>query len=616
MSLIRTTLFLACVSTSVLVGTSGIATELSSRLSQALGTENAPPQAAFVLRPATAAPLERSLAAPLAAPSSPLTAPRPSLAKKRGDPAATSAQVDESALRFYASQNDSARVSMEIKRIKILHPAWEPPGDLFDEARDPAFDTKLWELFAAGRFDDILATVQDIRTEDPTWRPSPEFAKKFEIAVTRADLVAASDAKDSATVLRLAEQRPDMLVCADVDVMWRVAESLVETDDSERAQDLYRFILVQCNNPAERVATLQKAMQLLPLPTVKALMASSGRRTMGEKEMEAVNLDLLRRQIGATISDATAPVVPAAEMRTFEALVTQRRLSNDAVMLGWQRYAQKDWKVAATWFKQAVDWDKSPKAAEGYALSLRQQGLLTEAEAAAYQWRESDPLVAKLYVEIVATALTEPKPAVFEATRLAQTEEVVAKTSSAVGAQALGWYYYNTGAFPKSGQWFAKSVAWEPTATSALGLALAASRSKDQALFKKTVAEFGSRYPAVAALQIDKTRVVAAGGRSKGQGAVRTAGGDSQAGLLAKEASELFKDGKYRDALAVLDKRAAKAPEDQGLGVLRGWALYQLSQYDKAKAQFAEMDKKSSTRDTQYGLYYSGTKLDPTHLGD
>ena len=387
---------------------------------------------------------------------------------------------------------------MEIKRIKVLHPGWEPPTDLFDEARDPAADKKLWELYAANRFDDILTFVQDIRAADPTWRPSPEFVKKFETASTRADIIAASDAKDATAVLRLAEENPDMLVCGDVDVLWRVAEALVATNEADKAKDLYGFILNQCTNTAERVATLQKAMQLLPLTTVQGLMAATGRRGLGDKEMESVRLDLLRRQIGTAISDPTS--VPP-EAKTFEALVIQRKLSTDAVLLGWYRYAQKDWKAAEVWFKQAMDWERMPKAAEGYALTLRQQGLLAEAEAVAFAWRDADPLIAKLYVEIVATELTRPNPRSVEERRLAQMEEVVAKSSSALGAQAMGWYFYNTKSFPRSSQWFAKSVEWEPTETSALGLALAAAHAKDQALFRKTVAQYGAAYPTVAALE-------------------------------------------------------------------------------------------------------------------
>jgi tetratricopeptide (TPR) repeat protein len=148
-------------------------------------------------------------------------------------------------------------------------------------------------------------------------------------------------------------------------------------------------------------------------------------------------------------------------------------------------------------------------------------------------------------------------------------------------------------------------------------LALAANRTGDRALFRKTLADYSKQYKAIAALQA-YDRPQSTGG--KREGAIRHrgggGGGSGQTGQLANAAVEQFKNGQYREALATLDKRAAVAKEDQGLGVLRGWALYHLSQYDKARAQFADMDKKRSTRDTQYGLYYSGSKLDPLHLGD
>ncbi len=98
--------------------------------------------------------------------------------------------------------------------------------------------------------------------------------------------------------------------------------------------------------------------------------------------------------------------------------------------------------------------------------------------------------------------------------------------------------------------------------------------------------------------------------------AAAAAGRGGQAAQLADAAVAQFKNGDYREALATLDKRSSVSKEDQGLGVLRGWALYQLNQYDKARDQFTALDKKQSSRDTQYGLYYSSSKLDPTHLGD
>ena len=544
--------------------------------------------------PSTASPLSQATTKPAREPSS--------------------AKVDDSALRFYASQGDSARVSMEIKRIKALNPSWEPPSDLFNETGDPAVEQKLWDLFGEGKYDEIRLAVENIRKSDPSWRPSEKLVREFDRAQVRMQLIAASDSKDAQGVLAIAEAQPSMLVCTDVDSMWRVAEALIRTGQEDRAQELYKYILTRCPDPAERLATVQKAMELLPVPAVKALMAAGHYRGDSARTFEAVQLDLLRRQIGAVASDAAATPVPLADLKSFESLIKQKKLSNDAALLGWYHYSLKSWPVAADWFKLAMDWDKLPKAGEGYALALRQQGQLSEAEAIAFEWRDASPLVSKLFIEIVATALTQPNPAAFDEARLARMEEVVLATKSVTGSQALGWYHYNKNSFPKARQWFASSVAWEATEANVLGLALAAHRTGDKALFRKTITDHGKQYAAVAALQgYDRPK----GGAKKTVSAPKRGGGGSpQGSQLANVAVEQFKNGQYREALATLDKRAAVTREDQGLGVIRGWALYHLNQYDKAREKFADLDKKQSTRDTQYGLYYSGAKLDPLHRGD
>jgi tetratricopeptide (TPR) repeat protein len=525
-------------------------------------------------------------------------------------PRDAAAKIDESALRFYASQNDSARVAMEIKRIKALNPSWNPPSDLFNVSSDPAIEQKLWDLFGQGRYDEVRAAVDNIRQTDPTWRPSDKLVQEFDRAQVRVQLIAASDANDDSGVLAIAEANPAMLVCANMDAMWRVAAALVHTSQEDKAQELYKYILMRCPDPAERLATVQKAMDLLPVPAVKALMAAARYRSDNGKALETVQLDLLRRQIGAVASDAASASVPPADLKGFEALVKQKKMDNDADLLGWYYYSLKSWPVAAEWFKRGMEWNKLPKSAEGYALALRQQGQLADAEAVAYEWRNASPLIAKLFVEILATALTQPDAAVVDEARLARLEEVVQATKSVNGSQALGWYHYNKTNFPKARQWFEASVAWEANETNVLGLALAAHRLNDRVLFRKTLADYSKRYTAIAALQAYEAPVTKKGTGGKGER------GSPQAIALANAAVQQFKDGQYRDALAILDKRAAIAREDQGLSVLRGWSLYHLNQYDKAKTLFVELDKKQSTRDTQYGVYYSGAKLDPLNRGD
>ncbi|MGI4764415.1 MAG: hypothetical protein ACRYGP_05025, partial [Janthinobacterium lividum] len=62
--------------------------------------------------------------------------PKPAAAPASADdPAAAAAAVDESALRYFASQNDLGRVAAEIRRLRSQHPEWEPPQDLFASDR-------------------------------------------------------------------------------------------------------------------------------------------------------------------------------------------------------------------------------------------------------------------------------------------------------------------------------------------------------------------------------------------------------------------------------------------------------------------------------------------------
>ncbi|MET0532507.1 MAG: hypothetical protein ABW003_30020, partial [Microvirga sp.] len=531
MSLKPIALLLGCVSSSILIAYAGHAAAQSSSLMsqfEAAGGGDAP----------------FNLNAPIQGKSSPAGFARlDALPTAQAQPVARqdASNVDESALRFYASQNDSARVAMEIKRIKAMHPSWEPPTDLFNVTSDPAVEQKLWDMFGEGRYDEIRLAVDNIRNADPTWRPSGKLVQEFDRAQVRGQLITASDAKDAAGVLAVAEANPGMLVCADVDALWRVAEALVQTSQEDRAQELYKYILTRCPDPGERLATVQKAMELLPVAAVKTLMATARYRTDGSKTYEVVQLDLLRRQIGAVAADPTAQPVPAAELKSFETRVKQKRLANDADLLGWYYYSLKSWPVAAEWFKQGMDWAKQPKSAEGYSLALRQQGQLTEAENVAYEWRNSSPLIAKLYVEILATALTQPNPAPVEESRLVRLQEVVQTTKSANGGQALGWYHYNRNEFPKARQWFGASVEWEAKETSVLGLALASHRSNDRASFQKTVAEYGKQYPSIAALQSYQVPA-GKGGRRSGSGN-RGGGGSSAANQLASTAVEQFKSG-------------------------------------------------------------------------
>jgi tetratricopeptide (TPR) repeat protein len=94
------------------------------------------------------------------------------------------------------------------------------------------------------------------------------------------------------------------------------------------------------------------------------------------------------------------------------------------------------------------------------------------------------------------------------------------------------------------------------------------------------------------------------------------AAADALTGQLTDKALAAFHAGKYPETLALLDQRASVTPEDQGMGLIRAWSLYHLNRYDQALSLFTQLDRRESTKDTQYGLYYSNRRLDPAAIGD
>ena len=61
----------------------------------------------------------------------------------------------------------------------------------------------------------------------------------------------------------LRRKTTSLLTCSEVDVLWRVARAFLKTERPSRALDVYRYILTNCSDPGERLATMQMAEQQL-----------------------------------------------------------------------------------------------------------------------------------------------------------------------------------------------------------------------------------------------------------------------------------------------------------------------------------------------------------------
>jgi hypothetical protein len=177
--------------------------------------------------------------------------------------------------------------------------------------------------------------------------------------------------------------------------------------------------------------------------------------------------DMRAIYISAVVAELNldAPSLPARRLDRFIGVVGAVHSSVGAQALGWRRLKEGDCVYAAPWFRKARAWSaaggEDAGAARGLALSLKKVGAFARAEDLAYAWRDRDPQLRALYVDIGVEELTSEAPAApMSAARLERLSQWVLAERHVAGARALGWYRYRQAACGFGGRWLQLAVDW------------------------------------------------------------------------------------------------------------------------------------------------------------
>ncbi len=397
-------------------------------------------------------------------------------------PSAAPPQVDESALRYFAARGDTARLQAEISRLRALYPSWTPPADplAVRPTTDPQLEN-MWDLYAQARYADVRKAISDRQTAEPSWQPPADLLDRLKLAEARTRLTAASDAKTYDEVIRIAAENPTLLTCSEVDVLWRLAEAFAGTDRMPRARDAYLYVLSNCDNPPERLATVQKASELLTPDMLEDLLANERTGPDGQPEFESLRDDLARRLVGEGNTDAKL-VVAEKYLTRLERLAEKDELASDALLLGWYYYRRDNLGGAERWFRKAFTTEETASAAEGLALTLTRQNSPLEAENVLYKWRDTSPGSKAAYMAAVANLLAIDPPPILQEEVLSRMAPVVIEATDAAAAQQFGWYARYMRQPATAAQWFAAALTWKPDdEPSAYGLVLSRNDLGDRA---------------------------------------------------------------------------------------------------------------------------------------
>ncbi|BAI75807.1 hypothetical protein AZL_c05140 (plasmid) [Azospirillum sp. B510] len=552
-------------------------------------------------------------------------------------------KVDETALRYYARIGDGERLEAEIARLRALDPGWEPPKDLFaPQPTTPGVDeSPFWSLLSAGKVAEARAAVAEQRRKSPSWRPSEKLLQEMDLAESAGRIRSASDTKRWQDVVDAAAATPEAVACNRLDNAWRLAEAYAELKQTDRAFDTYKTIVTTCPKAKERRDTIFKASRYFGPDRLRELSAlgATANPATGEDystvrtaEAELETGRLLER-LGNAKPGAKAGALSAADLSRVQGIIRDKQDADGAIALGWYFQKQRNFAEAQSWFSQANGWAPSDKAAEGLVLAYNGLGEKAQARAAAAPWKGKSSRVDQ------ALKAVDPPRAPASGGRgapqgpseldralarhdFAECLAIIRNTISRSGptaalVQQRGWCLLELkrpseaeAAFAEAQTLAAREPAKAPAKAGAPASSSASGQDSAQAS-GRTLSATGLPQAATPAQE-----------NAYGQAVARLATGDTagltrdlpranmtpaqkaeiRAALMATEANRALEDKRYNDVLRLLDARKELEPEPRNLGILRGWALYNLWRYDEAYRQFKSIDDRLSTPESREGV--------------
>ena len=412
---------------------------------------------------------------------------------------ASTPRVDEVALRYYASVKQTARVEAETRRLRRLHPGWEPPSDLWTARLGSSDDGPLWELFAADKIEELRLAIKARQASDRKWVLSTDLEQKLQRKELRLRIVTAALSRRWSEIAAAASNWRSEIAADDVEVLWQIAEGYARSRRTADSLQILESILKTSPESRERIATIHKALVLLPMNVAEQLIQIGKVDPFGKSEFDAIAIDITRARISALLHDAPGKDISEPELARFQDYALAAPDPNQAALLAWYALKRADPREALEYFKASIARGGDATVAHGLAHTLRKLGRLREAEEVAYAWREPSPANAILFIDILAEQLTQGSSS-FDEKRLARYAEVTLQTTSGEGAQALAWYAYNSCQLDAAAEWFKRAISWFPKEPTAFGYALTLRRLKRNQEFVEIVNRYDGLFPSVISL--------------------------------------------------------------------------------------------------------------------
>ncbi|MCB5411104.1 tetratricopeptide repeat protein [Pseudogemmobacter faecipullorum] len=288
------------------------------------------------------------------------------------------------ALNFYVQQGDQPAIAAELRRLQLKYPGWRPPADLTRlSVTEPSSEIdEVYRLIAAGRHEEARKAIAAAKVSYPTWQPPAAMLALLETSEGQARLDAAMASGNLQRMLGIVGEVPGLLRCDRINNAWRIAEAQAGAGRKADALGTYRAVASACVDPAELVATLEKADSVADEAEILALIAAvEARLPAMQPELERLRKQLLagRGKIdipaAAVKPDARAAATAAPKEKAAE---PKAAAAPAAVAAGGSGAAVSSSSVQAAF--AAGDWARCLALSSG----SRQTGVLYQRGWCAY----------------------------------------------------------------------------------------------------------------------------------------------------------------------------------------------------------------------------------------
>lgn len=241
----------------------------------------------------------------------------------------------------------------------------------------------LWRLYKRHQYSLLESKTKLFRARYPEWRAPKKLLRLIAASRSKRFLKRAYASGSWNALIAFAGRNPDRFGCAQIDAIWMLAEAYVHTNQVKSAVNQYQTILRQCQSDAEKIATLQKAAQLLPVESMNVLWLSAAQVFESSPQLSRlrqIRYDYDKQQFLKAYQRGDQ-VISQQQMDRYAAGVDASQDAAAANHLGWYFLNNQREQAAIMWFTKSELWKPGvEEPVYGLALAMRSSGDLAGAE--------------------------------------------------------------------------------------------------------------------------------------------------------------------------------------------------------------------------------------------